>query len=413
MYALADTPRTTLLEHGIGRLRSLLPVLGFSEVDERRITGIFRTMGSSWGKQRCGHRPRWFSDICDDHSPFELSVALDGAVPELRILAEIQAERPTMCANWEAALAYTEELAAAHGLSLDRFWAIQDLFKPTLATPRFGLWHAVCFRPGGLPELKLYLNPAVRGRALGRPLVEEALFRLGFVGAAAYLPPAYAADRILYFGLDLTPRRSLGVPQSAPRVKVYTAHFDATPECIEGALRAASGHVPGQVAGFCRAMGAGPGPFEARPVQTCLSFTAGDSAPTSGTVYFPVRAYADSDLEVRERVRGYIHAEGAPFYERALEAFANRPLESGVGMQSYVSLRQAPGPRRLTVYLAPEVYSVDHGMAGDGMVSGIIPRDVMHAAIQQVKGSRPEGLAASRVAPVLPLSTLRVVAGRG
>lgn len=393
MQSLADTRQITLLENGIGRLRRLLPVLGFPAEDEQRILGLFHTLASSWGKQRCRHRPRWFSDICDDHSPFELSVALDGAVPELRILAEIQAERPTMCANWDAALAYTERLGAMCGVSLDRFWAIQDLFTPTFATPRFGLWHAVCFRPGSPPEPKLYLNPAVRGRALARSIIEEALFRLGFVGAAAHLPPVGPADRTLYFGLDLALCRGLGGavrPTSGPaRVKVYTAHFDATPQSVEEALRVASGHVPGQVASFCHAMGGGAGPFDARPVQTCLSFTEGDSAPTSGTVYFPVRSYADSDLEVRERVLGYLHTEAAGAhaieYTRMLSAFADRALEAGVGMQSYVSLRQAPGPRRLTVYLAPEVYAVDHRMGGDGMVSGIIPRATLHDVRQSLQ----------------------------
>ena len=46
-------------------------------------------------------------------------------------------------------------------------------------------------------------------------------------------------------------------------------------------------------------------------------------------------------------------------YARALAAFARRPLEAGVGMQTYVSLRINKGTKRLTVYLAPELFTVE------------------------------------------------------
>jgi hypothetical protein len=370
MHALADARRQTLLHHGTERLRRLCSVLGFDIHDEQRMVELFVRMGLGWGTLRCGGRPRWLSDITDDHSPFEFSIAIQGGDPELRILCEIQDDFPSVQSNWKAALSFNNELVTQFGASIDRFRSIQDLFTPTSSSARFGLWHAVCFKPGVRPDFKLYLNPALRGRSTGRAVIEEAMTRLGFGNASDYLRSSSPDDSPIYFSLDLS-------DSDHARVKAYTAHFNATASHVESALRSVRGYVPGQVTEFCRAMGGGDYRFDARPIQTCLAFTSDSSAPTSGTVYFPVRSYADSDLEVRERVLGYVHSEGAAIYRRALDAFANRPLEGGVGMQTYVSMRQAPGPRRLTVYLSPEVYAVDRGSRA-GIVSGIVRQAPVH-----------------------------------
>lgn len=374
MLVVADNRRVTLLQHGRDRLSRLCANLGFDVRDEQRMVEILARMGTTWGGATAARTPRWPSDICDDGSPFELSVAIDGGVPELRILAEVQAPSPNVFSNWRAAVAFTEELESTAGISLARFRAVEELFAPTLATRRFSLWHAVCFRPGEPPDFKLYLNPAASGPGLARGIVEQALSRLGFPEAAAQLPKSTTSDRIIYFSLDLAARGGVS-GHSAPgkaRVKVYTAHHDTTPAHVEAALRVAAGAVPGQVSAFCEAMGGSPGPFHRRPVQTCLSFTTGSAAPTSGTVYFPVRAYADTDLEVRNRVLAYLPPEPAAIYRRALEAHAERRLDEGVGMQTYLSLRQGPGPQRITVYLSPELYSIDRSCAAH--VSGVVTR---------------------------------------
>lgn len=366
MHPWMGQRRGTLLQYGVERIQQLCPVLGFDARDEKRIVDIFGRMASGWGHLRVGGRPRWPSDITDDHSPFELSLAIDGDTPELRVLAEIQDGLPTMQSNWSASLAFNDELVSSFGVSLDRFQAIKDLFAPTFSSSRFCAWHAVCFRPGEEPDFKLYLNPSVRGRAAARDTVEEAMRRLGFGEAGSFLPASTVDDVTLYFSLDLA-------SSEHARVKAYTGHHGCTAERVEGVLRAARGYVPGQITEFCKAMGGPYERYDARPVQTCLSFTAGSAAPTSGTVYFPVRSYADSDLEVRDRVLGYIQPEGAAIYRRALQAFANRPLEDGVGMQSYVSLRQGWSRRRMTVYLAPEGYAVDR-IDRSGVVSGVVAR---------------------------------------
>src|SRR5262249_9683263 len=107
-------------------------------------------------------------------------------------------------------------------------------------------------------------------------------------------------------------------------------------------------------------------------------------------VYFPVRAYANDDSEARDRIASYLDAQGADIYNRALAGFANRPLEEGVGMQTYASLRQYAGPRRVTVYLSPEVYAVEAprsvpmpslGPQGMAPASGVITRQGRRGSI--------------------------------
>ncbi|HYO74676.1 MAG TPA: tryptophan dimethylallyltransferase family protein, partial [Archangium sp.] len=47
-----------------------------------------------------GNAPRWPSDITDDGTPFEFSLAIDGEEPELRFLIEAWTpERPTVASE--------------------------------------------------------------------------------------------------------------------------------------------------------------------------------------------------------------------------------------------------------------------------------------------------------------------------
>ncbi len=45
-------------------------------------------------------------------------------------------------------------------------------------------------------------------------------------------------------------------------------------------------------------------------------------------------------------------------YDRCLKAIANRPLEEGVGLQSYIFVKRDRGEPRVTVYFSPEGYQV-------------------------------------------------------
>jgi hypothetical protein len=58
-------------------------------------------------------------------------------------------------------------------------------------------------------------------------------------------------------------------------------------------------------------------------------------------------------------VQSFLTVEELMHYSAALEGFAKRPLQSGVGLQSYVSVRLHSGPRHVTIYLSPEVYRIE------------------------------------------------------
>jgi DMATS type aromatic prenyltransferase len=353
----------SLGDREVERFRALAGPIGFGAEDLRVAEDIFRCLLAPWADLPFGSQARYPSDVTDDHSPYEFSLAIDGVNPELRFLVEAQASKPSLSTNWEQAHAVNATLEARYGVSLERLRAIETLYTPLDRSSRFCAWHAVCFRKGKKPEFKIYLNPQAQGTQHALVIVAATLSKLGFHGADAVIAER-PGDEIKYLSLDL-------VERVGARVKVYAAHHDASAQAIDAALRDASDYRPGQVAEFCHAMGGSYGPYDQRPVQTCLAFADGGPMPVAGTVYFPVRAYAESDLEARDRILAYLDDERASLYARALAGFAERPLQDGVGMQTYVSLRQYAGPRRVTVYLSPEVYAVQ--MPGSGRASGGSP----------------------------------------
>ena len=336
----------TLLDLGTQHLVALSRVLGYPGEETRAACALFRRFAVPWGGRAVAGIPPWSSDITDDHTPFEFSLAIEDGTPELRFLTEAQAESPSIQSNWHAARALNGELARDFGVELSRLAAVEDLFVPSGDCPRFAMWHAVCLPLGKAPEFKIYLNPQARGPAHAPHLVQSALARLGLGGA--HLPALGADDELRYVSLDLC-------AGAQARVKIYIAHHRASAERIEAAVSAVRGHSPGRATAFCRAMSAPTTSFEALPILTCLSFVSGNTQPTSATVHVPVRAYAESDQLIEQRVLGYMSQANGSVYRAALEAFAHRSLSMRCGMQTYVSLRMER--ERMTVYLAPEAYT--------------------------------------------------------
>lgn len=340
----------SFLEHGILRLRIISEAIRFRPDREARAMDVLRCMLGSWGYQRIGERHRWPSDISDDHSPYEFSLALIQGEPELRFLVEAQPEIPSTQACWDAGWALSEALEAEFGASLDRLRAVEDLYRPSEESKGFAMWHAACVRAKGDVDLKVYLNPQIRGEDAATSTIRETLRRLGIAAAGDWLPRARPADRIKYFSLDLA--RS-----TRSRIKIYTIHPQGSLQDIEDAVRSASSYVPGLAAEFCAHMAGGEGPFNGLPVQTCLAFVEGSPIPEEATIHFPIRSYAPDDLTARERILSYLDDEDADVYRSVIDAFAHRPLHHGAGLQSYVSLRMQRGKHRLTIYLSTELYS--------------------------------------------------------
>lgn len=298
----------------------------------------------------------WESDVADDRSPLELSVALAGPRVEVRALFEPQGREPTVAAQRAAALAFVERIASLPGVDLTRLRRLADVMLPEDVRGPFALWFSIVFVPDEAPHLKAYFNAQARGPAAALEVVEEALGLLELprawaaLRARAFRPDA-RLDELKYLALDLS--RS-----ASARVKIYVRHHHASADELESlsfVSHARRGEARAFVVETC-----GDRPLVARAAATCHAFTADTDEPAATTVYVPVCAYARDDAVARDRLRAFMiaHDVDPSPYDRLLAAFANRPLDAGTGMQSWFALRRDAGRPRLTVYLATEARRV-------------------------------------------------------
>lgn len=331
---------------------ALAPPLGLAERSDEIVAAIRATLGPVAERGRA-LGPAWPSDVCDDHGPFEFSTSFTRDESALRVLIE---RVPVPADPRQLQLSAAEAsrlLGQRYGAHLERLEAVEDLFdvRDTPA-PQFARWHALGFQSDNACSAKVYLNPQVDGNAADRCVA--ALRRLGFEAAESQLRALLArgaADEVKYFGLDL-------VAGARARAKVYVRHHDTTASELEQALGRAGAHAE-FVSHFCSAMANVEGELTAKPVISCLSWCAALDAPTA-TVHVPIRAYVTDDEEARQRILAFMRSAGLPHgrYDAALQRFARRRLESGVGMQSYASLKASRGTPHLTIYLVPETYRV-------------------------------------------------------
>jgi DMATS type aromatic prenyltransferase len=340
-------------------LHALATTVGFAPPEIARANRLFERMASPWGAQPIGTTARWPSDVGDDHSPYEFSYAL-GGVPELRILIEPMGTPPSLDANRVQALGVLDDLASDHDINLQRLNTVADLFLPKDPRGLFSIWLAASLWPGRAPEFKVYLNPEAQGRALAPALIEEAMVRLGLPRGWNTISKSIARrgpdlDELKYFSCDLSNRKTA-------RVKVYARHHTPTVADLEMAASAGASHVAGDLTTFLGAMTAtssGEQVLVGPPAATCLAFIDGDGSQAAlATHYFPVKGYVPNDAVAAGKLGAFLEAEGmsASDYERPLRVFAERPLETDIGVQSYISFRRQDGRPRITVYLATELY---------------------------------------------------------
>jgi DMATS type aromatic prenyltransferase len=334
---------------GRRQLAAICKALGSSR--EALANDVFDVMCESWA-HRSVDEPSRVSDITDDHSPFEFSLAFDRKEPKLRLLVEAQGEHDDLESNWNAAWHLNERLESRFGASLERARAIRDLFQPEVPGLRFGLWHAVSV-DREQPPFKAYFNPQAKGPHRANEIVAEALNRLGFSKAWQWLRSILSnseQNRLIYFSLDL-------LDESSARVKVYVAHHAVNASTVESLMALGPGHEPGDAAGFCAALTGSIGPYSERPAITCMAFVAGhDEEPSSITLHVPVRSYVPHDAAAVHRIAHFLSPVDGQLFERCVKAIARRPLDAWSGLPTYASYRREEGSRRLTVYLSPEAY---------------------------------------------------------
>lgn len=333
-------------------LHRLCSAVGFSRADRAASVATLEQMLHPWGRRAVGTGPAGESDITDEHFPIEFSLALENGVPEVRVLLEAQPVLFNQRGLWRAAWQSCEQLEQQHGVSLARLRAIADLYEPTSAQCRYAMWHGVGFAPGRKPQFKVYVNPLAQGPERGAEVVSETLTRLGF-GRALHgvLGEHRHGSEFRFLSLDLE-------ADPTARLKVYRVHHDSTRAEIESWLRVVPGYDHAGLDRFWSTIAGSNTRFTGMPISTYVSLDSRSAMPTSGTIHFPVRSYASDDLEVQERLRAFLTPEEFQTYETALSAFATRPLDAGIGLHSYVSVRLHQGKRHVTFYLSPEVYEV-------------------------------------------------------
>ncbi|GAB2736775.1 tryptophan dimethylallyltransferase family protein [Streptomyces bullii] len=359
----AQVDSLTLGDHVAGQLVRLGSAVGLKEADAALYAEILVESLGQGARRPLSQPPLSPSFISDDHTPVEFSLALrPDAAPVLRVLAEPGWAAADMEGNGRQGLTVIREMARRWDFSTAQLDRLADLFLPPSAHGPLALWYALELRPGGVPGIKVYLNPAASGPEQAGATVREALRRLGHHKAFAMLPEAAGYP---FLALDI------GVWET-PRVKVYTTHpaLSAREACALN--RTVPGPGPEDVAAFFHiaagerpTTGAENGPearLVRRPALACHSFTEDETGRPSGfTLHIPVRDYVRDDAEALARASALLTRFGTDpsVLDRALAALTTRQLSDGAGLIAYLALAYERGrPLRITAYVSSEAYAV-------------------------------------------------------
>ncbi len=340
-----------------GQLTRLGEVAGLSEADTTAYAQIMTEALGPVADRSLELPPPSPSFLSDDHTPVEYSLAFTpDRLPALRVLLEPGCEAEDLKENGRIGLRTIRAMADRWAFSTDRLDRLEDLFFPDSPAGPLALWCALELRPGGVPAVKVYLNPSANGPDRAAETVGEALDRLGCRQAFDTLP---TADGYPFLALDLG-------EWSAPRLKVYLSHHGLTPDRAATLSRMAPHPGRERLEEFFRtAAGLPPGTGKGlhdRPAISCHSITETRTGLPSGfTSHVPVRNYVRDDAQARERAMAVLRRHGmdATALDRALGAITSRPLEDGSGLIAYLALVHERGkPTRVTTYLSAEAYEV-------------------------------------------------------
>ncbi len=352
---MTDLSLFEFLNHQLGRLCAAL------DADWLSASQVLAELLGPIGARDLRQPPPYPSGVADDHTPVEFSIAFnESELPTLRILAEALAPMPSAAANLSAAQRFVRTQAARFGIPLAQFDQLSEVFAADDPHGGFGMWHSIIFRPGAVPEFKVYFNPEARGVDAAPALVAEALERLGLVRsyhsvlAHATRPGELGrGDRLTFFALDLHD----GLHS---RVKLYFSHHDAQMQDVVRAAGAVDGVDRRLLAEFCDLAGGGTAVFADRPLVSSYTFLGEGQRPVGYSVYVPIRDYVSDDDEARARAALLLDRYGfdSRQLDRAIAAVAHRPLSNGVGLIAHVALRLGPPRPGVTVYLSAEAYQV-------------------------------------------------------
>lgn len=345
-----------------GQLRRLAAVAGLSATDTAAYVRVLTDSLGPVAARPLSLPPPTRTFLSDDHTPVEYSLSFrPDAAPALRVLLEPGCGADSLARNGRVGLEAVRRMARRWHFATDALDEIEDLFLPSGPQGPLALWCALELRPGGVPGVKVYLNPAANGAERSAATVREALHRLGHRRAFAALPQGAGYP---FLALDLG-------EWAQPRVKVYVRHDNLTAGRAGRLSRTDRGPGPAAIEGFFRAAAA-LGPDVAglgrRPALSCHSFTDTAAVRPSGfTLHIPVRDYVRHDGEALARAARVLrhHGMDPSVLVRALAAVTGRRLEDGAGLVAYLALAHQQGhPPRVTAYLSAEAYAVRPAVGG-------------------------------------------------
>ncbi|MEV5014592.1 tryptophan dimethylallyltransferase family protein [Streptomyces sp. NPDC053780] len=339
-----------------GQLRRLGAVAGLAGADIETYARVLTDSLGPVAARPLHLPPPYRTFLSDDHTPVEFSLSFrPDAAPVLRVLIEPGCGADSLARNGRVGLETVREMARRWRFGTGPLDEVTDLFLPSAPHGPLALWCALELTPGGVPKVKVYLNPAANGEERSAATVREALRRLGLGRAYANLPPGSGHP---FLALDLG-------DWEEPRVKVYVRHDGLTSARAGRLSRMIPEPVPAEVEGFFHTVaGAGPGArgLAGLPGLSCHSFTGpADPRPSGFTLHIPVRDYAPHDGEALARASRLLRRHGmdASVLVRALAAVTDRRPEDGAGLIAYLALALQRGrPPRVTAYLSSEAYAV-------------------------------------------------------
>ena len=358
------------------QLSHLSRVVELDQAAQDKLLHALHLGTGKWGKNlvpKTLDRSGWLSDVSNDRSPIEYSIALDQRTgeSELRFLVEAQPKENSMAQLQESALRLNEDILAEYSeiVSMDRFHLLRDLFMPAQAEGTLAAWQSYAAQ-NGKEKWKMYLNPRASGIDNASTVTRQAFERVGLGGSWEVLTRIMTSprDEILYVSLGLSPNLD------DAEVKVYITHRDTT------AAEIAQKHVSicpetsaYEIQRFLTCMAGGsPGPYLRKPLISCLAFKTKDPLRPVRTVHYAMDSYAASDADAQERIERYMSDISAPAlyrerYRKAISAVQRRPLAEGRGIHSWVSLKNNPGGRLSnTFYLSAEFF----GALNAGLTNG-------------------------------------------
>lgn len=348
-----SSSNVTLGALGKTKLENIYKVIG-QENNIKEAQQLFDLMSGPWSEY--SRDVKWENNLSDEASPFEYSVTFKGGktTPIVRFLIEPQEFPFNKQSNWKAGLALKERIKALPSVDVSKLDKVQSIFTPVqtqdIRSP-FSIWYAAVLEPNN-PQLKVYLNPQIRGKESAPELVKQAFLALGeehdwkFISDHLYIDKKPA--KLLYFSLDLSTEKKA-------RTKVYIAGKSL--EDIEALLQGTLYYEPGSASKWVKTL-TKKDFFDKKPIQVTYNFTSEHDRPIP-TIHTPIRSYTKNDEMAMERLKEFLSPQQLKTIKAIITAVSGSSLKDEKAL-TYVSLRPAAdGSLDVTCYIAPCIYRKD------------------------------------------------------